>query len=50
MGFFTAWIAGILEIIMPGRKPPTPDATPVTPAAADSTPAGPPEHPATVKI
>jgi hypothetical protein len=45
MGFVTAWMSGVLEILLPWRSP---KVTP--PPALRSIPGGLPEHPATIRI
>jgi hypothetical protein len=49
MGFLAAWIAGILEIMMPGRGEKNPD-KPLPSANPSTTPSGPAEHPSTIEI
>ena len=49
MGFLTAWVAGILEVMMPGRGKKNSD-MPLASAQPSATPPGPPKHPPTIEI
>jgi hypothetical protein len=49
MGFLTAWVAGLLEIIVPGRRKKDFDKA-SAPSQPSSVPSGAPEHPPTVEI